>query len=61
MTRMLLHVIGFRFQKVALPCLAISESTVRNMLDTVASVWNEGLQIAKTLAQGEDWRLFLKV
>ena len=49
------------FQKMSLPCFAISEPTVRNMLDNVAFVWNEGIKIAKTLAQGEDWSLFLKV
>ncbi|KAL2920919.1 3beta-hydroxysteroid-dehydrogenase/decarboxylase isoform 3 [Bienertia sinuspersici] len=48
------------FQKIALPCFAISEPTVRNMLDNVAFVWNEGVQIAKTIAQGEDWGLFFK-
>ncbi|CAO2821825.1 unnamed protein product [Amaranthus hypochondriacus] len=48
------------FQKMSLPCFAISEPTVRNMLDNIAFVWNEGIKIAKTLAQGEDWSLFLK-
>ncbi|KNA19220.1 hypothetical protein SOVF_063540 [Spinacia oleracea] len=48
------------FQKIAFPRLAISEPTVRSMLDNVAFVWNEGVQFAKTLAQGDDWSLFLK-
>ncbi|XP_074320059.1 3beta-hydroxysteroid-dehydrogenase/decarboxylase [Silene latifolia] len=48
------------FQKFPLPCFEISEGTVRNMLDNVASIWSEGVQVAQALAQGEDWSLFLK-
>ncbi|XP_021752087.1 3beta-hydroxysteroid-dehydrogenase/decarboxylase-like [Chenopodium quinoa] len=48
------------FKKISIPCLAISEPTMRNMLDNVALIWNEGVQFAKTLAHGEDWSLFIK-
>ncbi|KAL9233186.1 hypothetical protein vseg_008215 [Gypsophila vaccaria] len=48
------------FQKFPLPRFEISEGTMRNMLDNVAVVWNEAVQVAKALAQGDDWSLFLK-
>ncbi|KAK9672219.1 hypothetical protein RND81_12G085200 [Saponaria officinalis] len=48
------------FQKFPLPCFEISEGTMRNMLDYVAFIWNEGVQVAKALAQGDDWSLLVK-
>lgn len=48
-------------QKMPLPRLEISDGTMRSLIKKAACVWNEGVHLVKSLAQGENWILFLKV
>lgn len=48
-------------QKMPLPRLEISDGTMRSLIKKAACVWNEGVHLVKSLAQGENWILFSKV
>ncbi|GMH28572.1 hypothetical protein Nepgr_030415 [Nepenthes gracilis] len=52
---------GFSFQEMPLSSFQISDSGMKYIFGTLACLWNEGIHITKSLAQGEDWDMFLKV
>lgn len=55
------QVFGFTVEKVTSDYFEVSNSTLRNPLMRLASVWNGGIHKLRVLAQGDDWSTFLKV
>uniref|UniRef100_A0A7C8YQE9 Reticulon domain-containing protein n=1 Tax=Opuntia streptacantha TaxID=393608 RepID=A0A7C8YQE9_OPUST len=43
------------------PRFELSETTMRSLLEKMASIWNKWAAVVRSLAQGEDWGLFFKV
>ncbi|KAK9062649.1 hypothetical protein SSX86_019837 [Deinandra increscens subsp. villosa] len=44
-----------------LPCFEVSEMSMRSFVRTLANIWNEVAQVARSLAEGNNWSLFFKV
>uniref|UniRef100_A0A453LBR5 Reticulon domain-containing protein n=1 Tax=Aegilops tauschii subsp. strangulata TaxID=200361 RepID=A0A453LBR5_AEGTS len=54
-------VYGFTVEKVTPDCFEVSDSTLRNPIMCMASLWNGGIHKLRVLAEGDDWGTFLKV
>lgn len=54
-------VFGFAVEKVTPDYFEISDSTLRNPIVCLASLWNGGIHKLRILAEGDDWGIFLKV
>lgn len=52
---------GFTVEKVTPDCFEVSDSTLRNPIMCMASLWNGGIHKLRVLAEGDDWGTFLKV
>ncbi|VAI34647.1 unnamed protein product [Triticum turgidum subsp. durum] len=53
-------VYGFTVEKVTPDCFEVSDSTLRNPITCMASLWNGGIHKLRVLAEGDDWGTFLK-
>ncbi|KAF7073627.1 hypothetical protein CFC21_078580 [Triticum aestivum] len=53
-------VYGFTVEKVTPDCFEVSDSTLRNPIMCMASLWNGGIHKLRVLAEGDDWGTFLK-
>uniref|UniRef100_A0A453LBT9 Reticulon domain-containing protein n=1 Tax=Aegilops tauschii subsp. strangulata TaxID=200361 RepID=A0A453LBT9_AEGTS len=51
---------GFTVEKVTPDCFEVSDSTLRNPIMCMASLWNGGIHKLRVLAEGDDWGTFLK-
>ncbi|XP_042416774.1 3beta-hydroxysteroid-dehydrogenase/decarboxylase-like isoform X2 [Zingiber officinale] len=51
---------GFNLKKIPSSCFEVSESTMRCIFLTLASLWNQGILAMRLLAQGDDWSIFFK-
>lgn len=52
---------GFSIPVVSSSSFKIEEDLVRDSIKSIVFVWNKGIRIARLLARGEDWNIFLKV
>jgi sterol-4alpha-carboxylate 3-dehydrogenase (decarboxylating) len=52
---------GFAVEKVTPDYFEVSDSTLRNPIVHLASLWNGGIHKLRVLAEGDDWGTFLKV
>ncbi|XP_059654680.1 3beta-hydroxysteroid-dehydrogenase/decarboxylase [Cornus florida] len=55
------NVFGFTIPRISLSCFQISEVDMRNSITSIAYMWNSVIHVTRSLAQGEDWNIFLKV
>ncbi|XP_047051862.1 3beta-hydroxysteroid-dehydrogenase/decarboxylase-like [Lolium rigidum] len=53
-------VFGFAVEKVTPDYFEVSDSTLRNPIVHLASLWNGGIHKLRVLAEGDDWGTFLK-
>ncbi|KAK9288132.1 hypothetical protein L1049_016580 [Liquidambar formosana] len=53
-------IFGFSVQRISLSWFEISEMDMKS-ITTIACFWNRGMDIIRSLAQGEDWSIFFKV
>ncbi|KAL3829210.1 hypothetical protein ACJIZ3_018012 [Penstemon smallii] len=56
-----LSIYGFRIQRLSSSFFEISDVDMRNYFLTMICMWNGLGRLTKSLAQGEDWLIFLKV
>ncbi|KMZ68767.1 3beta-hydroxysteroid-dehydrogenase/decarboxylase isoform 3 [Zostera marina] len=54
-------VFNFHIGKLSPSYFYISETSVKNIIKPIANLWNQGVYILRSIAQGRDGRLFLKV
>lgn len=52
---------GFSIQKIPLSCFKVHDTSTKYIVAGTVSLWNRGVGVIKSLAQGEDWSLFFKV
>ncbi|ONK72407.1 uncharacterized protein A4U43_C04F19100 [Asparagus officinalis] len=52
---------GFSIEKMPSSYFEVSESVVRHSLNTIASIWNNGLSLLKSVSEGGNWNIFIKV
>lgn len=52
---------NFHIGKLSPSYFYISETSVKNIIKPIANLWNQGVYILRSIAQGRDGRLFLKV
>ncbi|GAB2217915.1 hypothetical protein Droror1_Dr00001129 [Drosera rotundifolia] len=55
------NIFGRTYLEIPLAYFQVSKTSMKDILDTFACFWNEGVHTAKSLAQGEDWNRLLKV
>ncbi|KAL9265468.1 3beta-hydroxysteroid-dehydrogenase/decarboxylase isoform 3-like protein [Drosera capensis] len=56
-----MNIFGRTYLEIPLAYFQVSDTSMKDILDTFARFWNEGVHTAKSLAQGEDWNRLLKV
>lgn len=52
---------GFPIQRMSMSNFEISDTVVKDIVETTVHLWNKGFQNIKELAQGDGWSTFLKV
>ncbi|KAH9314557.1 hypothetical protein KI387_023184 [Taxus chinensis] len=55
------EVLGYSIEKIHPPAFRISEETVQHAFLSIRSTWNSGIAILKSISEGKDWILFLKI
>ncbi|CAI9778216.1 unnamed protein product [Fraxinus pennsylvanica] len=55
------NIYGFAIPRVSSSCFEISEVDMQEIFLIMASLWNSPSHVARILAQGNDWSIFLKV
>ncbi|KAJ0969328.1 hypothetical protein J5N97_022205 [Dioscorea zingiberensis] len=53
-------IFGYPLEKLHSSHFEVSEPVLRDLFLTVASAWNKGVCLLKSLAQGDDWNAFFK-
>ncbi|BBG93648.1 3-beta hydroxysteroid dehydrogenase/isomerase family protein, partial [Prunus dulcis] len=53
-------ILGLTVKSLSLSCFEIPEMAVKDMIATIAYLWNRGVGYMRQLAQGDDWDIFFK-
>ncbi|XP_021833306.1 3beta-hydroxysteroid-dehydrogenase/decarboxylase isoform X1 [Prunus avium] len=53
-------ILGLTVKSLSLSCFEIPEMVVKDMIATLAYLWNRGVCYMRRLAQGDDWDIFFK-